>query len=103
MASKKPRINRGKHIIVSDGVHSDLKMLCVRANVEVTKVADDALAIFVETVQKDKTAEEVNTILADMAKRCDARNPPIQRRPRVSVEAQTDGVDAPVEEQGRTE
>jgi hypothetical protein len=83
MPSKKPRINRGKHIIISDDVHARLKTMCVEAGVQVTQVADAELNNFVkglEGMEKDQRIELLKKMASDFL----VRNPPVERPKKVA-------------------
>jgi hypothetical protein len=87
MSSKKARINKGKHIIVSTDVHSRLKVLCTKAGVQVMNIADEALLEFVKNCEQADAmggTEERDKMLREMASRSLARNPPTATSKRTS-------------------
>jgi hypothetical protein len=119
MSSKKARINRGKHIIVSTDVHSRLKVLCTKAGVQVTSVADEALMGLVKDWEQADAVggtEARDHMLVEMAARSLARNPPTVKpkavppvepapvaMPMEPKVEEPKGADAPVEQPTRTD
>lgn len=95
----KTRINKGRHVIISTATHSVLKMACVEADVEITKIADEHLHAFTLALTAAPT-DEVVSMLKQMSKNYNARNPPVIRKTRVSTEpkVKTMGADAPARE-----
>jgi len=63
------RVNVGKHIIISDEVHTKLKSMCTRTGVRMTDVADTVLVDFIRLVESASFPSEQDTILRTAAAR----------------------------------
>ena len=63
------RVNKGKHIIISDEVHTKLKSMCTRTGVRMTDVADTVLVDFIRLIESASFPSEQDTILRTAAAR----------------------------------
>jgi hypothetical protein len=90
------RVNKGKHIIISDEVHTNLKSMCTRAGVRMTDVADTVLVDFIRLVESSSFPSEQDTILRTAAARRERVVKVEEKEVPTSEPAAVQGGDAPV-------